>query len=315
MDINLQFWRKEGQSFLRRLHQWIDLLDPVSLLSSDDEIEKARSLLGSEDQKDKREVHNALKLSLTSVHSDTGAIHPAIFRPPAFLPVAAPLVLASLLPHKGVKSAFFWQFLLQSYSAGFNYTHRNATASKEKNMTTKQALLVVGSVTYATCAGALPQFIATRYGLRSLPIQAFCRSVLPVPLAALLAAFNVLVVRGEELNNGIQVFDSSGNTIGFSQKAGIKAVNDTALSRVALIGTSAAMPSLFIALLKRMGVLQKRPLLVAPVRHISTVLVFGLMVPISFSLFPQLCMIKKSDLETELQATAADEELFYHRGL
>lgn len=34
--------------------------------------------------------------------------------------------------------------------------------------------------------------------------------------------------------------------------------------------------------------LQRSPLLVAPIRHISTAIVLGLMIPVSFSLYPQL---------------------------
>ncbi|KAJ8360033.1 hypothetical protein SKAU_G00165580 [Synaphobranchus kaupii] len=323
MDINLQFWKSDGQTFQRRLRLWINILDPVSLLSSDGEIEKARSLLGrTEDQKNKREVDDSWKLSLVGCvpdchlfNSDTGAILPTIFRPPAFLPVAAPLVIASLLPHNGVKPAFLWQFLLQSYSAGFNYSNRNATTSKENKMTQKQALLVVGTVTYATCAGTIPQFVMRRYGLRSPPVQVFCRSVLPVPLAALLAAFNVFVVRSEEVVNGVQVFDSNGNCVGISQKAGSKAVNETALSRATMMGTTAALPSLLIVLLKRTSLIQRSPLLVASVRHLSAPLVLGLMIPLSFSLFPQMCTIQKDDLEKELQTATAEKQLFYHRGL
>ncbi|KAG5831003.1 hypothetical protein ANANG_G00299260 [Anguilla anguilla] len=288
MDINLQFWKSEGQSFLRRLRLWINILDPVSLLSSDGEIKKARSLLGSADPKNKREANDAWKLSL---------------------------VIASLLPHKGVKPAFLWQFLLQSYSAGFNFSNRNATATKDNKTTLKQALLIVGSVTYATCAGTIPQFVMTRYGLRSTSVQVFCRSVLPVPLAALLAAFNVLVVRAEEIENGVRVFDSSGNSVGISQKAGSKAVNETALSRAAMMGTTVALPSLLMVLLKRTSFGQRHSLLVAPVRHISAALVLGLMVPLSFSLFPQLCTIQRDDLENELQTATTDKQLFYHRGL
>ncbi|KAJ8412791.1 hypothetical protein AAFF_G00117420 [Aldrovandia affinis] len=316
MDTNVQFWRSEGQSFFRRLYQWVDILDPISLLSSKGEIEKARSLLRStEDQQNKREVVDALKLSLSSVHSDTGAILPAIFRPPAFLPVAAPLVIASLLPHNGVKPAFFWQFLLQSYSAGFNYSNRNATFSKETKVTLKQVLLIVGSVTYATCAGVIPQFAMRRFGLRSPYAQVFFRSVLPVPLAAFLAGFNVLIVRAEEFDNGIQVFDSSGNNVGISLKAGLKAVNETAVSRAVLMGTTAALPNMLIGLLKRTRLSQRNPLLVAPFRHISTALILGLMVPVSFSLFPQLGMIQRENLEEELQTGTMDKQLFYHRGL
>lgn len=39
---------------------------------------------------------------------------------------------------------------------------------------------------------------------------------------ACLAAFSVMVVRSEEAENGIRVFDSNGNAIGVSKKAGSK---------------------------------------------------------------------------------------------
>ncbi|KAG9344248.1 hypothetical protein JZ751_010917 [Albula glossodonta] len=213
-------------------------------------------------------------------------------------------VIGSLLPHKGVKPAFFWQFLLQSYSAGFNYTNRNATSNKEHKATLKQILLVVGAVTYATCAGVIPQFAANRYGLRNPSVQVFLRSVLPVPLAALLAAYNVVIVRAEEFENGIQVFDSSGKAVGISQKAGSQAVNETAVSRAALMGTTAALPSLLVFLLQRTRLSLRNPLLVAPFRHISAALALGLMLP-----------IRKEKLENELQTTTTNEQLFYHRGL
>lgn len=108
-------------------------------------------------------------------------------------------------------------------------------------------------------------------------------------------------------------------------------------------------------LLNRRRLFQRSPLLVAPFRHISTAFVLGLMIPVTFSLFPQLrtvrftrcsiflswhapcfctsvglylqsemwealrpllvLQIKKEDVEEELQAAADNGQLFYHRGL
>ncbi|XP_061083904.1 sideroflexin-4 isoform X1 [Conger conger] len=312
MDINLQFWKSEGQSFLDRLCLWMDILDPVYFLTSDAEIQKARSLLRStEDQK--RELDDAWRLSLSSVHSDTGAILPTIFRPSAFFPVAIPLVLASLLPLKGVKLALLSQFPLQCYTAGFNYCNRNATGSKEK-MTRERKALMAGTVALTTCAGAIPQIVMTHYGLKTRPVQMFCRTVLPAPLAALLAFFSVLVVRGDESRHGVRVFDSHGNCVGISQNAGSKAVADTALTRAALMGTTTALPGLFIRVLRRVS--QQRNLwLMAPPEALSAVLALSVMIPVSFSLFPQLCTIPKVYLEPKLQAATEDQQLFYHRGL
>lgn len=92
--------------------------------------------------------------------------------------------------------------------------------------------------------------------------------------------------------------------------------------------------------LYRRRVFQRNTLLVAPLRHISVAFVLGLMIPVSFSLFPQLgtvrslilqccdvflamasadidlvLQIKKENVEVELQAAAEDGQLYYHRGL
>ncbi|XP_019110101.1 sideroflexin-4 [Larimichthys crocea] len=314
MDPNLLYWKSEGQSFLSRLQIWVNLLDPTSLLSSDAEIQKAHARLGSVEKLNEKDGH-APVLSLSSVHADSGAALPLIFRPPAFLPISAPLVVASLLPHSRVKPVLFWQFLLQSYSAGFNHANRNSSSEQGQKTSLKQFLLIAGTVSYATCAGALPQIFINRLGVRSAPIQTFFRSILPIPLSAALALFNVFTVRSEESENGIQVFDSSGNPVGLSKAAAEKAVRETALSRAALFGTTAAVPNLLVFLLQRRRLFQRNALLVAPLRHISVALVLGLMIPVSFSLFPQLGTIKKENVEEELQAAVEDGQLYYHRGL
>ncbi|XP_026135199.1 sideroflexin-4-like [Carassius auratus] len=102
-----------------------------------------------------------------------------------------------------------------------------------------------------------------------------------------LSAFSVMVVRSEEADNGIRVFDSNSNPVGVSKAAGSKAIKETALSRATLFGTIAAFPPLLLALLKRVTLVQRNPMIIAPVQHISTAIIFVLMIPVSFSLFPQ----------------------------
>ncbi|KAI4886238.1 hypothetical protein NFI96_023524 [Prochilodus magdalenae] len=323
MDPNLEYWQNNGKSFLSRLRLWFRLLDPSSLLASDAEIENARCLLRSDEKQQKNQkVHNAWTLSVSSVHSDSGAVIPPVFRPQAFLPIAVPLVVASFLPHKGVKPALFWHFILQSYCAGFNHANRNTTATQGNKTSVKQPLLIAGAVSYSTVVGALPQIILRRMRISNPVAQTFCRSVLPIPLSVFLAVFSVMVVRSEESENGIQIFDSNGNSVGVSKEAGSKAVKETAISRATLFGTTATVPTLLLYLLRRAKFVQRNPMIVAPVRHISTAIVLGLMIPVSFSLFPQLGkasytrrIIKKHQVEKQLQALTEDGQLFYHRGL
>uniref|UniRef100_A0A8C6V577 Sideroflexin 4 n=1 Tax=Neogobius melanostomus TaxID=47308 RepID=A0A8C6V577_9GOBI len=315
MDPNLIFWKSHGQSFLSRVKMWFDLLDPSVLFSTDFDIQNAHSVLGTDKIQSTKYGHGAATVALSSVHADTGEVLPLIFRPPALLPLSSPIVYAAFMPHSTVKSALLCHFMLQSYYTGFNYVNRNASLKQEKEMALKQILLNLGTVSYATCAGALPQILIKQLGVRTPFVLNFCRTVLPVPLAAILAYFNLTTVRSEEPENGIQVFDSEGNAVGLSKSAGEKAVRETALSRAALLGTTAAVPNLILALLQRTRLFQRRSVLLASLRPFSVVFILGLMVPVSFSLFPQLGTIKKERLEEELQAAAVDGHLYYHRGL
>ncbi|XP_051935913.1 sideroflexin-4 isoform X2 [Hippocampus zosterae] len=287
MDANLLYWKNHGESVFSRLKIWVNLLDPSFLLTSNTEIQETYNQLRSAEKFNKKDEHS-WNISL---------------------------VVASFLPHRNIKPTLFWQFLLQSYTAGFNYANRNCSSEKGQTPSPKQLLLIAGTVSYATCAGALPQIIVNRLGIRSLFIQNFFRFFATIPLSAALAFFNVFTVREEECQNGIQVFDSNGNSVGLSKAAAEKAVMETALSRAVLFGTTAAVPSLLVSVLQRTRIFQKNALLVAPIRHISVAFVLGLMIPLSFSLYPQLGMIRKENVDEDLQAKVAEEQLFYHRGL
>uniref|UniRef100_A0A3B5LBB4 Sideroflexin 4 n=1 Tax=Xiphophorus couchianus TaxID=32473 RepID=A0A3B5LBB4_9TELE len=242
----------------------------------------------------------------------TGAVLPLFFRPPATSSCFQ--VVASLLPHSGVKAALFWQFLLQSYNAGFNFSVSPSLCLQEKKTSLQQLLLIVGTVSYTTCAGALPQIFIDRLRIRNPPLQTLCRSILPIPLSAVLAFVNVLTVRHQETETGIQVFDCNGNPAGVSKAAASKAVWETALSRAVLFGTTAAVPNLLVLFLQK-GFFQRNSLLMAPCRHISAALVLGTMIPVSFSLFSPAGTINRDSVEEELQAGASGQTLFYHRGL
>ncbi|XP_033956647.1 sideroflexin-4 [Pseudochaenichthys georgianus] len=314
MDPNLLFWKSEGQSFFSRFKIWVNILDPTSLLSSDATIKRAHGLLRGGQKLDDWDKE-AVTLSLSSVHADSGDVLPLMLRPAAFLSTSAPLVIASFLPHTNVKYALLWQFFLQSYQTRFTLANRNSSSEKSKKLSSRQLLLSAGTVCYATCAGSLPQIMIYKLGVSSEVIKAVLRTMLPIPLSAAVAFISVYTVRSEESQTGIKVFDSNGNLVGLSKAAGQKAVKETALSRAALFGTTAAVPSLLITLLWRTRVIQKSSVLIAPLRYMSVAIGFGLMIPVSFSLFPQLGTIKKENVEKNLQETACDGLLYYHRGL
>nr|XP_056705916.1 sideroflexin-4 [Euleptes europaea] len=319
MDANLQFWKSEGKTFPQRFYHWVEILDPLLLLKSRKEIESSRALLPTNEPDITESLQNkkikaAWKLSLASVNPATGDTILAAFRPPAFLPLTAPLAFGVLLPHKGGKQAFFWQCLFHTYTGAFSLAHGNHTQNT-KEFLPKEMLLSMGAILYCASMGAFPHFIMTRYQVQSPSMQVLLKKIIPGPLLAIMCAFNVLVIRGTELESGIEIMDSKGCVVGVSQNAGEKAVKETALSRAVMVGATACIPDIVLHCLKRTKFLVRNPFVWGPLRSIMMVSILGLMIPVSFSWIPPLGTIQRSLIEPEIISSTEETEFFYNRGL
>ncbi|KAM6346983.1 sideroflexin-4 isoform 3-T3 [Alca torda] len=302
MDANLRFWRAEGQSFFQRFLLWADVLDPLLLLKSSDEIRRTRLLLQNSGKTLSEPIQNdqtkqAFLLSLSSVHPDTDKTIPVLFRPPAFLPICLPL------------------FMFHTYTTGFTLLNGNGTVKVEDYpLQQKQIFYGLGAISYAACIGALPLVFMNRYTLKSSLTQLVVKKLLPAPLLGLMSAFTVAVVRSPEFENGIEVMDRNGKVVGVSQKAGEKAVKETALSRAVLFGTTFFLPALLTYFVER-AKFAKTPRALASVRMFMITSVLAGMLPVSLSMFPQCGEIKRADLEPEIQSSTEETELFYNRGI
>ncbi|XP_003226693.2 sideroflexin-4 isoform X1 [Anolis carolinensis] len=326
MDLNLEFWRSEGKTFFQRFRHWADILDPLLLLASNEKIDNAKILLLNKGEKiteslEDKKLKEAWQLNLSSVHPGSGDTIPIALRPPAFLPLTAPLVVATSLLHRGNTQTFIWQYLFHSYIGGFTLANGNYSGTEasddatKKTFPYKQLLVSIGAITYSACMGTLPHYLMLRYKPQSPSIQFLFRNVIPGPLTAILCAFNVTVIRSVEFENGIKIMDSKGKVVGVSQRAGEKAVKETALSRALLFGTAICIPDFMLHFLKRTSTALRNPFVWTPVRSIMMVSVLGAMIPVSFSLVPQVGKIQRNELEPEIISTTEETEFFYNRGV
>ncbi|KAG8517360.1 LOW QUALITY PROTEIN: Thioredoxin-dependent peroxide reductase, mitochondrial, partial [Galemys pyrenaicus] len=233
-------------------------------------------------------------------------------------------VFLSLLSTRNLKSMILPQASFYSYSTVFNMVNGNASYNRRP---LESILLGTGVIASSTFFGVAPRLL-----LKAPLDSALWRKALPVLLIAHISGMNVIASRGMEPMRGIEVMDKDGNVIGYSRKAGTKAVRDTAISRVLLFGTSALIPEVVSFFFKRGR--QRPPLRLGGQRGggsesqifqlhswslwtlklSCTVLVMGLMVPVSFSVFPQIGRIQCSQLEKEIQSATEEMELFYNRG-
>ncbi|XP_075704579.1 sideroflexin-4-like, partial [Rhinoderma darwinii] len=300
--------------FLQRHDHWHDVLDPSRLLASHAEIQNAKSLLESSGPKNTKDhddkVREAEMLCEVSVHPDTGHTLPLILRPPVYVLLGAPLVVAALIPHTTVTSAFLFQIPFQTYNAGFTLVNGNRSLQDGKSGS-QNPLYLSAAILYLTCMGASPVLVMKRLGIHSPSVHLFFGRILPPPLYALLGGLSVALMRVSEVERGIQVVDREGNVVGASHKAAQKAMKETALSRSALLGVTALVPSL----LTRSPRMMRNPRMFNLLRHLAALVTFGVMVPLSFSVFPQKGSIRRHNLEEELKDKTAEPELFYNRGV
>ncbi|XP_033037345.1 sideroflexin-4 isoform X1 [Trachypithecus francoisi] len=312
IEPNVRFWITVRQSFIQRLLQWTELLDPTNAFISVESIENSRKLLctnedASNPASGDQRIQEAWKRSLATVHPDSSNLIPNFFRPAAFLPFMAPTVFLSMMPPKGIKSVILPQVFLYTYMTAFNSINGNRSYTCKP---VERSLLMAGAFAASTFLGVVPHFIQMKYGLTNPWIR-----LLPVVFLVQANGMNVYMSRNIESIKGIAVMDKEGNVLGHSPIAGTKAVRETAASRTVLFGTSALIPEVFTYFFKRTQFFLKNPGSLWILKLSCTVLTMGLMVPVSFSIFPQMGRIQSCSHEEKIQPSTEETEIFYHRGV
>nr|XP_012594605.1 sideroflexin-4 [Microcebus murinus] len=313
MEPNVRFWIAQRQSFVQRFLQWTELLDPLNLLVSAEKIEEARQLLFTNEDASRhaledQTIQEAWKTSLSTVHPDSGRPIPTLFRPAAFLPLTMPSVFLSMIPAKGMMSVVLPQVSLHAYTTAFNVINGNQSYSRHMP---ESMMLGAGVIFSSTFFGLIPYLVQMKYSLDNPLIK----RALPVAILAHVSAMNIFASRGFEPVRGIEVMDKEGNVIGHSRRAGRKAVRETAVSRAVLFGTSSLVPEVFTYFFKRTQFFLKNAWSLWPAKLSCTILMMGLMVPVSFSMFPQIGRIQCSNLEEEIRSSTEETELYYNRGV
>ncbi|XP_077933192.1 sideroflexin-4 isoform X2 [Halichoerus grypus] len=239
MEPNVRFWITERQSFIQRFLQWTELLDPTNLVVSI--------------------VKDAWKRSLSTVHPDNSKLIPVPFRPAALLPFTAPMIFFSMLSVKSLKSLILPQISFYTYTTTFNIVNGNASYNRRLH---ESVLLGTGVIASSSFFGLFPRLLQMRLN------HVLLKKALPVIILTHISAMNVVAARSLEPIRGIEVMDKEGNVMGYSRKAGTKAVKDTATSRVVLFGTSAFIPEVFshffvrysaVNLKRKFSLQQKKP--------------------------------------------------------
>ena len=218
----------------------------------------------------------------------------------------------------------FWQWLNQSYNAGFNYANRNASVPVDT-----MALLT----SYGTAAGVamgmsaglgrVVSSLQPRAAGGGLAFKLLSRG-LPWFAVASAGTANVLAMRYKEGVEGITVYDAAGAPAGTSVAAGRACLAQVALTRAVLPMPILLVPPFILDALRAsraMGPLMARS---AGTRVAVELTIFAAFLqaalPFAVALFPQTGTIAARDLEQEFRGRrGADgniiESYTYNKGI
>lgn len=222
----------DNATFGGRLQNIFSQLNPLMLFVTGAEVDAAKQLLkdhknGAAPTATNEELWKADALYRARVHPDTDE---NIFMPlcfAAYAPMQPPIILGMLWPGGGVWAQAFWQFYNQSYNSAVFFANKN----KSSEVSDEDAAMNFGASVAAS--------IALGVGMKKL--GASIKHPRLGPLIAGWAGFagcvgagwtSLILMRRDELSNGVNVTDSEGTCHGTSQVAAREGIAQCCASRV-----------------------------------------------------------------------------------
>ncbi|KAL2884442.1 Sideroflexin FSF1 [Colletotrichum sp. CLE4] len=324
-------------TYMGRVRHNLGLTDPSTLLVGSTGLEQAKSLLT--DYKQGKiptmtpELWQAKKVVDSTLHPDTAEPVFLPFRMSAFVLTNLVVTAGMLQPGLGTAGTIAWQVVNQSLNVAIN----SANANKSSPLSWRQLGESYAMAVTVSCGVAvgLNKLVPRLKNLTPATRTTLTRLV---PFAAVASAgfLNVLLMRGEEMRKGIDVFpvvaekkaettetkaDVEGTSqqpqsLGRSKKAAQIAVGETACSRVFNSTPIMVIPPLVLVRLQAQQWLKQRPRLTVPV-NLGLILVTSYAVlPLALAVFPQRQSISADKLEPEFHGRGGEGGLVvFNRGI
>ena len=315
--FSLENSRFDQSTYYGRLRRCFNVVDPSTLIVSSEKLANSLELLEKfktgnlpEGVTD-RELWEARKLKEAIIHPDTGEKILMPLRMSGFVPFGTISVIGMLIPGASTAQVIFWQWLNQSHNACVNYANRNAT---KPTPTERFVMSYIGAVTSAVGIA-----VGLSLAIKKLPVAAASKLYLSrfvaYPATSAANICNIYLMRQNELREGVDVTDESGNVIGTSLVAAKKAVFETALSRIVLSAPVLLTPPIIMKYLEKTKFLKGNPVRTLMVNAVVITAAFGIALPCTIALFPQTSKMDKSKVELELQEKVKGEAVFFNKGL
>ncbi|KAG6576568.1 Mitochondrial Tricarboxylate Carrier (MTC) Family [Phytophthora cinnamomi] len=298
--------RYDTSTYVGRWRKFSELVSPKWLFLSSEDIQHATQTLEgfrhgtlTPGQYKDAELWDLRQAYEAAVHPQTGETVPAAFRLSAFMPVNIPICVGMLLAAPTLGNTIFWQWVNQSYNAGFNYANRNASSEQDNSTILKS----YATATFVSCSMAvgLGKMVEKAKGI-SPGTRSFLGKMVPFVAVAGAGAFNAVSMRFNEFQEGIDIMDEHGDVHGRSVAAGRQSLGQVALTRVALPMPTLLLPPYLYEIMKKTNIMPKAkyPKLAAEL-VVLTLCLWGAM-PSAVALFPQMGTISADSVEEEFRS-------------
>lgn len=310
--IEIPASRYDLDSYWGRVRQAAEVSNPLTLFNSNDTIRRAQRILAecSAGQRPlNEEVWSAKRLVDSSVHPDTGEIVTLPFRMSSYVLSNLVVTVGMLTPNLGTGGTLFWQVANQSLNVAVNYANANkSNPLSTSQLVTNYLLAVSGSCSVAVGLNSLlPRIKSLSAGTKALLSRL-------VPFAAVVSAgmLNVYLMRRQEIEHGITVFEEKTNKpLGKSRTAAKKAVFETAICRAVTAMPVMVVPPLVLYRLQQGALKNKSMRAVTAVNLGLIAAVSFAILPFTLAIFPSKTHVRGSSLEKEF----ANKRVWYNRGL
>jgi len=301
---------------LGRMRHFIEFTSPATIFVSNAGLQQAKDLLKkfetgtlppnvSDD-----ELWNS-RILVQNTFARDGAKIPWPFRMSGYALANIPITVGLMWPNLGIAGTIFWQWANQTQNALLNHYNR---ASLEPLPTEKVVPSYLGAV-----ASALTISVGSNLALQKAAISEVTRASLKrfVPFAAVATAnvCNTLLMRRQEISDGIVVRTSDGQIVGNSQIAAQRAIAATCGSRVVMSACMLTIPPVVLPFIERTSFFKARPKMKLPLSLAFVSALMFTVVPLSVGVFEENQTIPSSKLEKQFAERFPGQNLFYNKGL
>lgn len=301
VEFSLDEAKYPQNQYFGRLKTILDLIDPRTLFVTSAQREQCQKMLNEYRNKTLSEsvgdeqLWYCRKVIESSVHPVTGEVLNPFTRMSCFVPMNIPMAFG-MLTMTSLPATVFMQWMNQSYNSACNYANRSGA-----DMSVNQIMTSYAVATTTACGLGYGLRVASSKGPAVIGrITKALPGLVPYIAVGCAGSANILFTRSQEIQQGVSIFDESGNEVGVSKTAAFIGIKKTIISRgLGLPLPVILLPGIFMTTLEKSGVVAGKPKLKLALELSCITVCLAGALPATLAMFPQKLPLSVGELELE----------------